>query len=42
MKYKTLGNTGLFVSELCLSTMTFGGRASGGTWATCNSTMPRC
>lgn len=26
MKYKTLGNTGLFVSELCLGTMTFGGK----------------
>jgi aryl-alcohol dehydrogenase-like predicted oxidoreductase len=25
MKYKILGNTGLFVSELCLGTMTFGG-----------------
>ncbi|MEU3986691.1 aldo/keto reductase [Streptomyces sp. NPDC026672] len=25
MKYKTLGNTGLLVSELCLGTMTFGG-----------------
>lgn len=24
MKYKVLGNTGLFVSELCLGTMTFG------------------
>ena len=30
MKYKTLGNTGLFVSELCLGTMTFGGK---GQWA---------
>ncbi len=30
MKYKALGNTGLFVSELCLGTMTFGGR---GVWA---------
>lgn len=26
MKYKTLGNTGLFVSEICLGTMTLGGR----------------
>ena len=26
MQYKTLGNTGLFVSTLCLGTMTFGGR----------------
>jgi len=25
MKYKTLGNTGLLVSQLCLGTMTFGG-----------------
>jgi aryl-alcohol dehydrogenase-like predicted oxidoreductase len=25
MKYKPLGRTGLFVSELCLGTMTFGG-----------------
>jgi len=26
MKYKTLGNTGLLVSHICLGTMTFGGR----------------
>ncbi|HXB13435.1 MAG TPA: aldo/keto reductase, partial [Bacteroidia bacterium] len=26
MKYKILGNTGLKVSELCLGTMTFGGK----------------
>jgi len=26
MEYKLLGNTGLKVSELCLGTMTFGGR----------------
>ena len=26
MKYNSLGNTGLFVSEICLGTMTFGGR----------------
>jgi aryl-alcohol dehydrogenase-like predicted oxidoreductase len=26
MKYKKLGNTGLLVSELCLGTMTFGGK----------------
>ena len=25
MKYNRLGNTGLFVSEICLGTMTFGG-----------------
>ncbi len=25
MKYKTLGNTGLLVSQLCLGTMTFSG-----------------
>ncbi|MBB4321252.1 aryl-alcohol dehydrogenase-like predicted oxidoreductase [Agrobacterium tumefaciens] len=30
MKYNTLGHTGLFVSELCLGTMTFGGK---GVWA---------
>ena len=24
MKYRLLGNTGLYVSELCLGTMTFG------------------
>ena len=27
MKYKLLGDTGVFVSRLCLGTMTFGGRA---------------
>ena len=26
MKYRLLGNTGLRVSELCLGTMTFGGK----------------
>ncbi len=26
MRYSTLGNTGLFVSEICLGTMTFGGK----------------
>ena len=31
MRYKPLGRTGLFVSELCLGTMTFGGSA--GIWA---------
>ena len=31
MQYNQLGNTGLFVSELCLGTMTFGGE--GGIWA---------
>ena len=25
MNYKILGNTGVYVSELCLGTMTFGG-----------------
>lgn len=30
MRHKALGRTGLFVSELCLGTMTFGG--SGGIW----------
>src|ERR1700741_776459 len=30
MKHKPLGRTGLFVSELCLGTMTFGGSDDGG------------
>ena len=30
MRYRLLGRTGLYVSELCLGTMTFGGRA--GIW----------
>ncbi|HEY0269481.1 MAG TPA: aldo/keto reductase [Sphingomonas sp.] len=29
MRYNRLGNTGLFVSELCLGTMTFGGGSEG-------------
>ncbi|MEQ1856978.1 MAG: aldo/keto reductase [Longimicrobiales bacterium] len=32
MKYRVLGDTGVFVSELCLGAMTFGG--SGGVWQT--------
>lgn len=32
MKYKSLGRTGLFVSEICLGTMTFGGNAEAGMW----------
>lgn len=31
MRYNLLGNTGLYVSELCLGSMTFGG-ANGGMW----------
>jgi aryl-alcohol dehydrogenase-like predicted oxidoreductase len=31
MKYNQLGNTGMFVSEICLGTMTFGG-SRGGIW----------
>lgn len=31
MRYRTLGNTGLLVSQICLGTMTFG--APGGVWA---------
>lgn len=27
MKYKFIGDTGLMVSELCLGTMTFGGKS---------------
>src|SRR3981081_3916566 len=26
MRYRTLGRTGLYISELCLGTMTFGGK----------------
>jgi aryl-alcohol dehydrogenase-like predicted oxidoreductase len=32
MKYKQLGRTGLFVSEICLGTMTFGGSPDMGMW----------
>jgi aryl-alcohol dehydrogenase-like predicted oxidoreductase len=31
MKYNLLGNTGLKVSEICMGTMTFGGKAFSGT-----------
>ncbi len=32
MRYNQLGRTGLYVSELCLGTMTFGGGSGGGNW----------
>ena len=32
MKYNQLGRTGLFVSEICLGTMTFGGSENAGIW----------
>ncbi len=32
MKYRAFGNTGLFVSELCLGAMTFGADAPNGAW----------
>jgi aryl-alcohol dehydrogenase-like predicted oxidoreductase len=32
MRYKQLGRTGLYVSEVCLGTMTFGGKGSPGFW----------
>ena len=32
MKYNHLGRTGLYVSEICLGTMTFGGNADAGMW----------
>jgi aryl-alcohol dehydrogenase-like predicted oxidoreductase len=32
MKYNQLGRTGLFVSEICLGTMTFGGSSEAGIW----------
>ncbi|WP_158782674.1 aldo/keto reductase [Pantoea sp. BAV 3049] len=33
MKYNQLGRTGLFVSELCLGTMTLGGNPDAGVWS---------
>lgn len=33
MKYNQLGRTGLYVSQLCLGTMTLGGNANAGMWA---------
>jgi aryl-alcohol dehydrogenase-like predicted oxidoreductase len=33
MKYNQLGRTGLFVSEICLGAMTFGGNAEDGRWS---------
>ena len=32
MKYNQFGRTGLFVSEICLGTMTFGGNGNAGMW----------
>jgi aryl-alcohol dehydrogenase-like predicted oxidoreductase len=32
MKYNQMGRTGLYVSEICLGTMTFGGNADAGIW----------
>jgi aryl-alcohol dehydrogenase-like predicted oxidoreductase len=32
MRYRQLGRTGLYVSEICLGTMTFGGTAEQGMW----------
>lgn len=37
MKYKRLGRTNLYVSELCLGTMTLGGNANAGMWAAIGS-----
>jgi aryl-alcohol dehydrogenase-like predicted oxidoreductase len=37
MKYKQLGRTGLYVSEICLGTMTFGGSELSGMWRTIGS-----
>src|SRR3569833_1483015 len=37
MRYNQLGRTGLFVSELCLGAMPFGGGASGGIWGAVGS-----
>lgn len=36
MRYQKLGHTGLFVSELCTGTMTFGGEGGlWGKWGSC-------
>ena len=32
MRYNQLGNTGMFVSELCLGTMTFGAAGQNAQW----------
>ncbi|TIQ49162.1 MAG: aldo/keto reductase, partial [Mesorhizobium sp.] len=32
MRYSQLGNTGMFVSELCLGTMTFGDAEQNNQW----------
>ena len=37
MKYNQLGRTGMYVSEICLGTMTFGGEPKGGMWAAMGS-----
>jgi aryl-alcohol dehydrogenase-like predicted oxidoreductase len=37
MKYNQLGGTGLYVSEICLGTMTFGGSAPTGMWSAIGS-----
>ena len=37
MRYNQLGRTGLYVSELCLGAMTFGGGQTGGIWAAVGS-----
>ena len=37
MRYNQLGRTGLFVSELCLGAMTFGGGEEGGFWGAIGS-----
>ena len=37
MRYNQLGRTGLFVSELCLGAMTFGGGENSGMWAVIGS-----
>src|SRR4051794_19691094 len=39
MRYHPLGRTGLFVSELCLGTMTFGGK--GGWWEAMGALGPQ-
>ncbi|MDB5447287.1 MAG: aldo/keto reductase family protein, partial [Phenylobacterium sp.] len=37
MKYKQMGRTGLYVSEICLGAMTFGGNPDAGFWTAMGS-----
>ena len=41
MKYNRMGRTGLYVSEICLGAMTFGGNPDAGFWAAMGSVRQR-